>query len=196
MAVDVAVLTIDGGELLTLLVKIKTGPLAGTWAFPGGLVSISETLEAAARRELFEKTGVADIYLEQLYTFGEPERNPIRRVVSVAYIALVPHRGAFLRRGAKYADIGWFPVRGLPRLAYDHNEVAAAALARLRSKLGYTNIAWSLLPESFTLAELQQVYEVILGRRLDRRNFRKKVISLGLLKIGRASCRERVYVLV
>jgi len=182
VAVDVVVFTIDAGRLLALLVKIKTGPHAGHWAFPGGLVGLGESVEEAARRELLEKTGVSDIFLEQLYTFGEPDRNPIQRVVSVAYFALVPHRGRFLRPGTKYAGIGWYPVKDLPRLAYDHNDLAATALQRLRSKLGYTNIAWSLLPESFTLAELQEVCEVILGRSLDRRNFRKKVLSLGLLR--------------
>ena len=182
MAVDVVVLTIDAGVLLALLVKIKRGPCAGQWAFPGGLVGMRESLEEAARRELSEKTGVADIYLEQLYTFGDPDRNPVHRVVSSAYFALIPHKGAYLRSGGKYAEARWFPVRSLPHLAYDHNEVATLALERLRSKLSYTNIAWSLLPGSFTLSELQQIYEVILGRRLDRRNFRKKVLSLGLLK--------------
>jgi 8-oxo-dGTP diphosphatase len=176
------VLTIDAHELLTLLVKIKKGPCEGQWAFPGGLVDLEESVEEAAQRELSEKTGVTDVFLEQLYTFGDPSRNPVQRVVSVTYFALVPQRGVYLRRTPKYADVGWFPVSDLPPLAYDHNRVAAAALERLRAKLAYTNIAWSLLAESFTLAELQEVYEVILGRRLDRRNFRKKILSLGLLR--------------
>jgi len=180
--VDVVVLTIETRRLLTLLVKVKTGPAAGMWAFPGGLVALHESLEEAARRELEEKTGVRDIFLEQLFTFGHVDRNPIHRVVSAAYFALVPHEGTHLRTGAKYAGIGWFLMKDLPRLAYDHNRVAKTALGRLRSKLSYTNIAWSLLPESFTIAELQEVYEVILDRRLDRRNFRKKVLVLGLLK--------------
>ena len=182
MAVDVVVLTIENREILALLVKVKTGPAAGRWAFPGGLVALQESLEAAARRELAEKAGVADIFLEQLFTFGDIDRNPIHRVVSAAYFALVPHERTHLRTGAKYAGIGWFPVKRLPRLAYDHNRVAETSLQRLRSKLSYTNIAWSLLPESFTIAELQEVYEVILDRPLDRRNFRKKVLDLGLIK--------------
>lgn len=182
VAVDVVVLTIEARKLLALLIKVKSGPAAGMWAFPGGLVALHESLEEAARRELEEKTGVTDLFLEQLFTFGDVDRNPIHRVVSAAYFALVPHKGAYLRTGAKYAGIGWFPVQDLPRLAYDHHRVVETALQRLRSKLSYTNIAWSLLPESFTLAELQEVYEVILDRRLDRRNFRKKVLSLGLIK--------------
>ena len=175
-------LTLGTEGLLALLVRIKKGPCAGQWAFPGGLVGMDEAVEEAARRELQEKTGVTDIYLDQLYTFGSPDRNPIHRVVSAAYFALIPEKAATLRTSTKYMDMGWFPVKKLPALAYDHNEVAAAALERLRSKLGYTNIAWSLLPDVFTLAEIQRVYEVILGRRLDRRNFRKKILSLGLLK--------------
>lgn len=162
--------------------KVKAGPHAGHWAFPGGLVGLDESLDDAARRELFEKTGVAEIFLEQLYTFGALERNPIQRVVSSAYFALVPHSETHLRPSPKYEGIGWFPVRSLPKLAYDHNDVAAVALQRLQAKLGYTNIAWSLLPEAFTIGELQSVYEVILDRPLDRRNFRKKILSLGLLK--------------
>jgi len=182
VAVDVVVLTIEGRELRALLVKVKTGPAAGQWAFPGGLVALGESLEEAARRELQEKTGVTDIFLEQLYTFGAVDRNPIRRVVSVAYFALVPYEATRLRTGAKYAGIGWFSIGNLPPLAYDHRQVAETARERLRSKLSYTNIAWSLLPESFTLAELLEVYEVILARSIDRRNFRKKVLSLGLIK--------------
>jgi len=182
VAVDVVVFTIEDRQLLALLVKVKSGPAAGRWAFPGGLVGMGESLEEAARRELGEKTGVTDIFLEQLFTFGDVDRNPIRRVVSAAYFALIPRRGAYLRSGDKYAGAGWFPLGGLPRLAYDHNKVAETALQRLRAKVAYTNITWSLLAETFTLAELQQVYEVILDRSLDRRNFRKKVLSMGLLK--------------
>jgi 8-oxo-dGTP diphosphatase len=182
VAVDVVVLTLEEGELLALLVKIKKGPFTGQWAFPGGLVGLHESTETAARRELSEKTGVSDIYLDQLFTFGAPDRNPIHRVVSVAYFALVPRKGAYLQSGPKYAGIAWRPVRSLPPLAYDHNDLAATALERLRAKLSYTNIAWSLLERSFTLSELQEVYEVILGRKLDRRNFRKKILTLGLIK--------------
>lgn len=182
MAVDVVVFTISGGDLEALLVKIKRGPFEGQWAFPGGLVGLRESTEDAARRELSEKTGVTDIYLDQLYTFGAPDRNPLQRVVSVAYFALIPRRGPWLRSTSKYADMEWRPVGALPPLAYDHNEVAALALERLRAKLAYTNIAWSLLDEAFTLSELQEVYEAILGETIDRRNFRRKILSLTLLK--------------
>ncbi len=182
VAVDALLFSISAGVLQTLLVKIKRGPCAGRWAFPGGLVQVGESLDDAARRELYEKTGVQDLYLEQLYTFGGARRDPVAHTLAVAYFALVPDPGRTLRSGEKYADIGWFPVRKLPQLAYDHNAIAAYALQRLQAKLGYTNIVYSLLPREFTLAEIQEIYEVILDRRLDRRNFRRKILALGLLK--------------
>ena len=182
VAVDVVLFTIEDGGLKALLIKIKEGAFAGMWAFPGGLVAAGEALEAAARRELCEKTGVTDIYLEQLYTFGDPGRDPTRHVVAVTYFALVPRPGRALRSGLKYADAGWLPVEDLPPLAYDHRQVAAHALRRLRAKAGYTNIVYSLLPREFTLAEIQEIYEIILGRALDRRNFRRKLLALALLR--------------
>jgi 8-oxo-dGTP diphosphatase len=181
-AVDVVVFTIDDGELKALLIQLREGPFAGRWAFPGGLIGLAESPQAAATRELREKTGVTNVYLEQLYTFGDPRRDPTSRVVSIAYFALVPHRGRFLRPTSKYAGIGWFPVGRLPPLAYDHRRIARTALERLRAKLAYTNIVYSLLPRVFTLGEQQQVYEIILGRRLDRRNFRRKLLGLALLR--------------
>lgn len=182
VAVDAVLFTIAERKLKTLLIKIKKGPFVERWAFPGGLVQAGESLDEAARRELSEKTGVQDLYLEQLYTFGDARRDPTAHTVAVAYFALVPHLAHDLQRGEKYADVGWFPVRSLPQLAYDHNAIAAYALQRLQAKLGYTNIVYSLLPQEFTLAELQEIYEVILNRKLDRRNFRRKILALGLLK--------------
>jgi 8-oxo-dGTP diphosphatase len=181
VAVDVVIFTIDGGELKTLVVQVREGAFAGRWAFPGGLVRLDESLDAAARRELSAKTGLGGIYLEQLRTFGEPGRDPHARVVSTAYFALVPAK-EMLGDSGKYADVTWFPVRRLPPLAYDHDDVAAAALERLRAKLAYTNLVYGLLPAAFTLGELQEIYEIILGRRLDRRNFRKKILASGLLR--------------
>jgi 8-oxo-dGTP diphosphatase len=182
VAVDAVLFTISSGELKTLLIKIKKGLFVEQWAFPGGLVQVGESLDDAARRELYEKTGVQDLYLEQLYTFGDARRDPMAHTVAVAYFALVPYVAHELHRGEKYADIGWFPVRSLPQLAYDHNAIAAYALQRLQAKLGYTNIVYSLLPREFTLAELQEIYQVILNQQLDRRNFRRKILALGLLK--------------
>lgn len=182
VAVDAVLFTISDSTLKALLVKIKQGPFVGHWAFPGGLVHAGEELDEAARRELCEKTGVSDLYLEQLYTFGEASRDPTAHTVSVAYFALVPPGVDTLSRGDKYADVSWAPVYALPSLAYDHNAIADYALQRLRAKLSYTNIVYSLLPSEFTLADLQELYEIILHQPLDRRNFRRKILALGLLK--------------
>ena len=151
------------------------------WALPGGLVQMRESLDTAAARILEEETGVRGVYLEQLYTFGDPKRDTLGRVVSVAYVALIPSSGIKLRTIDKYADVRWWPFRQLPKLAYDHNSIAAYAKRRLQWKLEYTNVAWSLLPPKFTLTELQEVYEVILGRKIDKRNFRKKILGLKLI---------------
>lgn len=181
-AVDVVIFRVHGDALETLLVKIKRGPYRGRWAFPGGLVREWESLDDAARRELVEKTPLRDVYLEQLYTFGDPARNPAAHVVSTAYFALLPAGAAVPHAGTKYTQAAWWDVRRLPRLAYDHDRIAEVARERLRAKIHYTNVAYGLLARGFTLGELQHVYEVIGGRRLDRRNFRKRILDSGLLK--------------
>lgn len=183
VAVDVAVFTVRAGSLHVLLAQARSGPFAGWWALPGGRVGEEESLDEAAARELPAPTGARDVYLEQLYTFGQPRRDPRGRVVSVAYVGLVadPERVG----GAppeKYAGVAWHPVSRPPQLAYDHAAVVRLAVARLRAKLQYTNLAYTLLPPGFTLGELQSLYEAILGRKLDRRNFRRRVLSLGLLR--------------
>lgn len=182
VAVDVVIFTIEASELKALLVEVKKGPFAGRWAFPGGLVPVGEAPEDTARRELLAQTGLHDLYLEQLRTFGDPSRDPHAHVVSIAYFALVPSKGAAQSDNTKYRRMEWFPVRALPSLAYDHNGIAHYALSRLQAKLEYTNIVYSLLPREFTFCELQDIYEIIGGRPLDRRNFRKKILALGLLR--------------
>lgn len=182
VAVDVVIFTIAARELCILLVEVRGGPFAGRWAFPGGRVPVGEAPEATATRELRDQTGIDDVYLEQLRTFGDPTRDPQAHIVAVAYFALLPNQGRTTAVNPKYRRLRWLPVHDLPRLAYDHNAIAAYALARLQAKLEYTNIVYSLLPVEFTLGELQDVYEIILRRRIDRRNFRKKVLSLGLLR--------------
>jgi 8-oxo-dGTP diphosphatase len=182
VAVDVIVFTVRDEALQVLLVQVKTPPYAGMWAFPGGLVPNGESTEAAAVQRLFETTGVKDVYLEQLYTFSSPHRDPHGHVVSVAYFALVNGAQLNLRIPGTCANIGWFPIAKPPPLAYDHADMLEYALQRLRWKLEYTNIVYSLLPRDFTLTELQRVYEIILDRPLDKRNFRKKMLSLGLLQ--------------
>jgi 8-oxo-dGTP diphosphatase len=182
VAVDVVVFTVEREQLSVLLIRMKRAPYEGRWALPGGLIGAEETVDEAAVRELAEKTGVKDVYLEQLYTFSEPRRDPAGRVISVATMALVPSEGLELRTPEKYSGIGWFPVRRLPPLAFDHAEMVRYGVQRLRYKLEYTNAAYSLLPERFTLSELQHIYETILDRRLDPRNFRKRILSLGLIE--------------
>jgi 8-oxo-dGTP diphosphatase len=181
LATDAAIFTVRDGRLCLLLIQMKKKPFTGRWALPGGLLEDGETSESAARRILSTQTGVADGYLEQLMTFDDPKRDPLGRVVSVGYFALLPSEGLRLRTTEKYADVRWWPVTGLPKLAYDHAAIARTALERLRAKLEYTNIVSRLLPASFPLSQLQGVYEDILGRPLDKRNFRKKILSLGLL---------------
>ncbi|WP_029215565.1 NUDIX domain-containing protein [Kallotenue papyrolyticum] len=187
VSVDVVIFTLQAGALHVLLVRRRHAPCAGVWAIPGGLIRPDEPLEAAARRELEEETGVRDVYLEQLYTFGDPARDPRGRVISVAYFALIRPDRQTLRSASAAADVGWFPVDDVPQpLAFDHQRILAVALDRLRSKLEYTTLAFQLLPEVFTLPELKQIYEQILGERLDRGNFYRKIKEAGVLEpVGR-----------
>lgn len=182
IAVDNCIFTVIGRELFVLTIQMKKKPFTGKWALPGGLVGDRETLHHAASRILAEQTAVKDIYTEQLYTFDRPDRDPFGRVISAAYFALVPFQNMVLKTTPKYSGVKWQKVSELPHLAYDHNEIAAYAGVRLKWKIGYTNIAWSLLPDKFTLTQLREVYEAIGGKKLDKRNFNKKIMSLGLLE--------------
>lgn len=182
VAVDIVVFTFIKNKLSILLIRRGVKPFKGQWALPGGRVNKNEPLENAAGRELKEETGVSDIYLEQLYTFGAPFRDPRGRIISVAYFALISDLPQ-LKPSTDAAAAKWFSVKGLPRLlGFDHDEIIAYALKRLRWKLEYTNIASKLLPRYFTISELQKVYEIILGKKLDKRNFQKKIFSLNLIK--------------
>ena len=178
IATDIAIFTIKDQELNVLLIKMKKEYFRGLWAVPGGLVKPTESVDSSAKRNLFEKTKMKDVYLEQLYTFGSVDRDPYGKVVSVAHFALIPDSGIKLKTSKDYDDIDWFSINRLPKLAYDHDEIIHFAVDRLRGKLTYTNIVYSLLPEEFTLSELQRIYEIILSKKLDKRNFRKKIISL------------------
>jgi 8-oxo-dGTP diphosphatase len=182
IATDVVIFTVQDDELKVLLIKMKKHPFTGMWAVPGGLVKGAENIDDAASRILQAETGVKDVYLEQLYTFGRVDRDPFGRVVSVAYFALIPSEGLELKTLKEYAGVDWFSAGKLPALAYDHSEIIRTAVERLKSKLSYTNIIYGLLPEEFTMSEMQKQYEVILGQELDKRNFRKKVESLKLVK--------------
>ena len=182
IAVDVVLLTIQGGTLKVLLVKRQQPPYRGTWALPGGVVGEDESVDAAALRELQEETNIGNIYLEQLYTFGDPSRDPRGRVVTVAYYALVNWQQFQLKARQRVSEASWFAVKRLPSLAFDHQHIVDYALERLRNKINYTTVGFQLLPRQFTLTELQSAYEVILGQRLDKRNFRRKMLQLGILK--------------
>lgn len=189
VTVDVVALTAREGKLCVLLVQRGVWPFAGDWALPGGFVRMTEELDVAARRELCEETGISNAhYLEQLYTFGGVGRDPRTRVISVAYYALLPGPESGLpaldepHAGTDASEAAWYPVDALPPLAFDHGDILNLALTRLRAKLGYTSVAYALLPEEFTLTELQNVYEIILSSPLDKRNFRKKMLAAEILE--------------
>jgi ADP-ribose pyrophosphatase YjhB (NUDIX family) len=182
VAVDTVLFAVKDGRLETYLIELARGTVRGRWAFPGGLVRVGELLDDAARRELRASTGLTSAYLEQLFTFGDPSRDPRAHVVSVAYMALVADPREVGGPGEKYATGKWFEVTRLPELAFDHSLMAAYALKRLKSKLEYTNIAYALLPHEFTFAEFEELYSLILGRPLDRRNFRRRILAMGILK--------------
>ena len=182
VAVDIVIFTIQSGELRVLLVKRGIAPFADQFAIPGGFVLESEGLDQAALRELREETGVADVYLEQLYSFGDPDRDPRGRVISVAYFALIAGDRSPLVAGSDAADARWWAVGDLPPLAFDHGKILDYSLQRLRNKLEYTTVGFQLLPARFSLTELQEVYEAILGKKLDKRNFRRKLALLRILR--------------
>ncbi|HJU28004.1 MAG TPA: NUDIX domain-containing protein [Candidatus Binataceae bacterium] len=182
VAVDTVLFAIRDGRLRCYLVRLKRGPHVGKWAFPGGLVRVGEMLEDAARRELRASAGIADCYLEQLFTFGDPTRDPRSHVVSVAYMALIDDPATVRSGSGKYTGSEWFDPGRMPPLAYDHALMAEYAVKRLKAKLEYTNIAANLLPATFTFAQLAELYGAVLDRRLDRRNFRRRIVAMGLLK--------------
>lgn len=181
VTVDIVLFTIFDRSLHLLLIKRLAKPFENRYALPGGFVAEDESLDEAAIRELREETGVGEVYLEQLFTFGEPRRDPRGRVVTVAYYALVPPNQR-LHAGTDASDAAWFAVSELPALAFDHHEIAEYAHQRLRNKLDYTSVGFELLAERFTLTELQMVHEAILGQALDKRNFRRKILQQGIVK--------------
>ncbi len=184
VAVLVVIFTVDQGSLQVLLVRRSAEPQRDAWSLPGGLLAPGESLQTAAVRKLEEETGLGDVFLEQLYTFDNLDG---RGSIATAYFALVDIREALLAERSDWLP-AWFAVSDAPALAFHNDEVIDYALQRLRAKLEYSNVAYSLLPEEFTLSQLQGTYEAIIGQALDKRNFRKRITALALLEpTGRVS---------
>ncbi len=179
---DCVIFGFDGNQLNLLLIARGIEPFKGQWAFPGGFVRMQETTEACARRELAEETGLLEIFMEQLYTFSELERDPRGRTISVAYFALVNNSEWQPIAGDDAGKARWFSIENVPELAFDHERILKLAVERLRGKIRYQPIGFELLPEQFTLPQLQNLYEAILQQPLDRRNFRKKIMKYNILE--------------
>ncbi|MEO0459890.1 MAG: NUDIX domain-containing protein [Myxococcota bacterium] len=184
LSVDCIVFGLDLEErdLKVLLIQRGLEPFKGKWALPGGFVQVDETIDDAAMRELREETGVGRVYLEQLYTFGALERDPRERVVSVAYYALVKLSEHDLHAASDASNAAWFGIHDIPKLAFDHDPILEMAVERLRGKVTYQPIGFELLPQKFTLTQLQTLYEIVLERELDKRNFRKRILAMDILK--------------
>lgn len=185
VTVDIILFTFRKNDLKVLLIERGRPPFAHKWALPGGFVQMDEDLHVAALRELEEETGVRDVYVEQLYTFGEPNRDPRGRVITVAYYALLSADQAAshtLHAASDTSDARWWSMYGLPELAFDHERILGYALQRLRWKLEWTALGFLLLPSEFTLSQLQRVYETVLREPLDKRNFRRKILDLDIIE--------------
>lgn len=175
---DVVVFTIENDELKVLLIQRDQYPHEGEWAIPGGFIDIDESLGQAAKRELKEETGVSARFLEQLYTFGNPDRDPRERIITVAYFTLMPFDDLSIVAGDDARDASLYSTDDLPPLAFDHDGILRAAMHRVRERLDDSFYAFQILPKAFTMYELRRVYELFLGETLDKRNFRKKIIAL------------------
>lgn len=181
LAVDAVVFGFESSQLQVLLIKQKYGVMKGSWVLPGGFVKNEESLQQAVERELKEEAGITVNYLEQLFTFGEPKRDPRFRVVSVAYYALVAPSGLNIKADTDAEEAAWFDFKELPKLGYDHQQIIDTAINRLRSKLSYQPIGFDLLADEFLFSDLENLYTTILDKDIDRRNFRKKILSYGLI---------------
>ena len=201
ISVDVIIfnLDMDNNDLKTLLIRRRNPPFVGMWAVPGGFLRYGEALDEAARRKLDDETGVTDVYLEQLFTFGSPARDPRGHVITVTYFALVPNNLLHLTAGPDTTEAALHSVYSPPPLAFDHQTILAYALQRLRYKLEYTAAGFELLPSEFTLSDLQQAYEIVLGETLDKRNFQRRILEAGVIeetaqvRTGRKGPRPMLY---
>ena len=179
---DAVVFTILNKELKILLIKRKKDPFKGKFALPGGFVELNENLEGAAKRELEEETGVKDIFLKKLHAFGDVKRDPRGRVITIPFLALIDGEKVKLHASSDAEFAKWHSAYSLPQLGFDHKKIIDDALKHLRSEIENTNIAFQIMPEKFTLSELQRAYEIILDKKLDKRNFRKKLKELNILE--------------
>ncbi len=182
VAVDAVVFGYKDKTLHVLLIKRDIEPFKDSWALPGGLVLENESLEDAVERELKEETNVTVDYLEQLYSFGKPGRDPRNRVVSITYFGLVKPEHHSIKADTDANDVAWFDINELPELAFDHATILDAAKKRLRNKLTYEPIGFDLLADKFLFSDLEKLYMTILDKQIDRRNFRKKILSFGILE--------------
>jgi len=193
VSVDAVVFGYEAEEgLSVVLIKRKFGPFKGSWALPGGLVLDEESLEKAVRRELKEEAGIDVSYLEQLYTFGDPKRDPRNRVLSVAYYGLVRPRDYQIAARTDAEDVAWYNIKQLPKLAFDHKSILEMAIRRLRGKIAYEPIGFELLDKKFPFSDLEKLYHVLLDQPLDRRNFKKKIISYGFLEEQNETLQRKV----
>ncbi len=181
VTVDCVVFGLDEGELKLMLIQRANDPFQGVWALPGGFIKMSESLEESALRELKEETGVSNVYLEQMRTYGDVGRDPRERVISVAFFALVNLYDHEVKADTDASEAAWFEVSDLPALAFDHQKIVDDAIRHLRSRVRYQPVGFELLPENFTLTMLQDLYSKILDRQLDKRNFRKKILAMDIL---------------
>jgi len=179
---DIVIFTVEDATLKVLLIQRKGAPFKGRWALPGGFVRIDESVDDCALRELEEETGIRDVYLEQLYTFGAPGRDPRERVISVAYFALTPCQGLSLKAGTDAAAAAWYGIDDLPELAFDHQGIIEKARERLTAKMEYSTLGLMFMPDEFTLSEVQNLYEIVSGQERDKRNFRKWLLSLDVIE--------------
>jgi 8-oxo-dGTP diphosphatase len=182
ISLDYVLFSLKDGNLNILLIKRNVEPLVGAWALPGALIYQQESLEEAAVRGLQEVTGITNIYTEQLQTFGGVSRYPGKRVITIAYSALVNPDSYYLAAGNGASDVAWFSVNKLPHLPFDHNLILETAFKALQRKILTEPVGFELLPSKFTLSELQALYEAVLQKTLDKRNFRKKILNLNLVE--------------
>jgi 8-oxo-dGTP diphosphatase len=197
LSVDAVVFGYEKGNISVLLIKRKYTPYKGKWAIPGGFVLNNESLEEAVERELHEETGIKINYLEQLYTFGNPSRDPRGRVISIAYFGLVRPNTFQIFASTDAEQVQWFDIKELPELSFDHKEILDIAIRRLQSKITYEPIGFELLDKKFPFSDLEKLYTTLLGREIDRRNFRKKIVGLNVLdelneKISKGSGRPAI----